>query len=77
MISGPKPGDVLLRGSLDCGFYLVDPFTDETIVRDLPSIAAAVEATGGRRAAETWQQRFDVRGRPIGDPFRWSQPFKF
>jgi hypothetical protein len=76
MTNTPKPGDVLLRGSLDSGFYLVDPVCDEVLARNLPTIAAAVEVARTRRA-EVWQQHVDFRGRPMGDPFRLLRQFEW
>ena len=73
---GPTSSDVLLRGSTDGGFYLVDPTTETVIVKGLASIPAAIEAARSHGAAEIWQQHVDFRGRPLGDPFRLFRQFK-
>jgi hypothetical protein len=73
---GPTSSDVLLRGDVNGGFYLVDPTTEHVLVKGLPSIAAAIEAARMHGAAEIWQQHVDFRGRPLGDPFRLFRQFR-
>ena len=73
-MQGPVAGDVILRGSIEDGFELVDAVSERSLVRNLLSIAAAVEAARVRGAPQIWQQIVDRRGRPMGEPFRLFQP---
>ena len=76
MNTNPKPTDALLIGTVDTGFLLLHPITRQPIAKDLPSIAAAVEAARVHGIDEIWQQHVDFRGRPLGDPFRLLRQFK-
>jgi hypothetical protein len=66
----PQFGDVLLRGDGHWGFELVKAITHESIRKEIPSLAAAVEIARAQGAGIIWQQSFDNRGRPLGDPVR-------
>ena len=72
-MKSPQPADVLLRGSDDTGFELVHPDTLDRIHGPFPNMFAAVEAARGI-GAKVWQQSFDNRGRPLGEPFRLLRP---
>jgi hypothetical protein len=64
----PPAGDVLLRGSDDTGFELVNPHTLDRVDGPFVTMFAAVQAARAL-GAQVWQQSFDNRGRPLGDPF--------
>jgi hypothetical protein len=64
----PQADDVLLRGSDETGFELVNPLTLNRVHGPFLTMVAAVEAARGL-GAKVWQQSFDNRGRPLGDPF--------
>jgi hypothetical protein len=66
----PGHGDVLLRGDGHAGFELVRAVTHELIEDKIPSLDAVVEVARYHGAATVWQQSFDNRGRPLGDPVR-------
>jgi len=70
MVVSPKLGDVLLRGTPDTGFVLVDAVTLQHVAGPLPSLPAAVEAAQRHGAPAIWQQAVDNRGRPLGELFR-------
>ena len=69
----PQAGDVLLRGSDDTGFELVNPHTLDRVDGPFVSMFAAVEAARAL-GTKVWQQSFDNRGRPLGDPFPLLRP---
>ena len=73
-MQGPTAGDVILRGSMEDGFELIDAMSERSLVRRLGSIAEAVEVARERGAPQIWQQIVDKRGRPMGDPFRLFNP---
>ena len=68
MLTGPRPGDLLIRNTLNERFEIVDaagnhvagPFESFDAAR----FRAVIEARGGA----VWQQAFDVRGLPLGEP---------
>ena len=63
----PKTGDLLLRGSNQDGFVVLDAVTREALSTALPILEALAFAKvhGGSRV---WQQQLDFRGRGIGQP---------
>jgi hypothetical protein len=70
----PKSGDLFLRGDASLGFELIDAITHAIIESRLPTVQAAIQAATLRGAGTIWQQAFDNRGRPLGDPFRLPSP---
>lgn len=66
----PRFSDVLLRGDSHGGFELLKAVTHEPIQTNLPSVEAAIEVARAQGAGVVWQQSFDNRGRPLGDPVR-------
>ena len=62
----PEPGDVLLRGSAEHGYFLVDPCTHELVAGPVGSVVAAL-ALAALHTATVWQQSVDNRGRALGD----------
>jgi hypothetical protein len=73
-IDGPKRGDVFLRGDVVQGFHILEAITLQPIVGPVPTIEAAVEAARLHGAGTIWQQTLDLRGRPLGAPFRLLRP---
>ena len=64
---------MLLRGSHDTGFELVNPDTLGRVRGPFATMLAAIEAARGV-GAKVWQQSFDNRGRPLGDAFPLVSP---
>jgi hypothetical protein len=65
----PKRGDVLLRGSTESGFVVLDATNRKSL--SAPLALREVIALARQHGAKTiWQQHLDERGRPIGEPFR-------
>jgi hypothetical protein len=68
MATGPQPGDLIIRTTLNAQFdvvtadgrHLAGPFDSFLTAH----VCARVEAKG----AFVWQQVTDLRGRPLGDP---------
>jgi hypothetical protein len=75
-MGAPKRGDVFLRGDVEQGFHIVDATTLKPIAAAVPTVEAAVEVARLHGAGAIWQQTFDNRGRPLGDPFRLMRPPK-
>ena len=74
-MSVPHIDDVLLRACPSGpGFELVHPTTFGRLAGPVATIFAAVEAARSLGANAIWQQSFDNRGRPLGDPFRLLRP---
>jgi hypothetical protein len=67
----PRPGDVLLRGSLESGFIVQDALSRKPF-GTVGSFADAIQLAQERGASCIWQQHLDDRGRSIGPPFRIS-----
>jgi hypothetical protein len=68
MLTGPRPGDLLIRNTLNERFEIVDadghhvagPFDSFVAAR----LRAVIESKGGA----VWQQPFDLSGLALGDP---------
>ena len=67
----PESGDVLLRGSHATGFVVRDAVTRELISWSVDLKTALVVARE-RGAPTVWQQLTDDRGRPLGQPRRFT-----
>ena len=69
MLSGPQPGDLFIRNTLNERFEILDadgqhvagPFESF----DAAHFRARIESKGG----VVWQQMFDLAGRALGEPF--------
>lgn len=64
-----KRGDVVLRGSLETGFVVIDAITREFLTSPV-SVVEAWQFAQKRGADQIWQQQLDDRGRPLGQPIR-------
>ena len=60
--------DVILRGSIDGNFHVVDAISRAPIVGPLPLTAALAYAR--ELGARIFQQAVDLRGRAMGEPVR-------
>ena len=69
-VLSPQTGDILLRGSFDAGFELLDPQTLQPIIEGRRSISEAIAIARKHRASMLWQLNTDERGRTIGEPLR-------
>jgi hypothetical protein len=68
-MGSPKPGDILLRGSLDAGYTLVDLTTGKPISEGFfTELRVALNAALDSGASSVWQENLDNRGRPLGPP---------
>jgi hypothetical protein len=67
---GPQTGDILLRGSFDSGFELLDPQTSRPLIGGRHSISAAIAFAREHQAPMLWQLNTDERGRTLGEPLR-------
>ena len=70
LTTGPRSGDVLVRGDGHGGFDLLKAVTYEPIQTNLSTVEAAIEVARARGAGMIWQQPFDNRGRALADPIR-------
>jgi hypothetical protein len=68
--TAPEAGDLLLRGSFQRGFELLDAVTKQPIIDGMLSITRAIAVARARGARALWQMNIDQRGRPFGEPFR-------
>ena len=71
-VLGPQTGDILLRGSFDSGFELLDPRTSQPLIEGRHSISAAIAFAREHRAPMLWQLNTDERGRIFAEPLRLS-----
>ena len=63
----PTTGDLLLRGSSENGFAVLDAVTDEMLTTTLPLLDALAFARN-HGAHRIWQQHLDSRGRGTSQP---------
>ena len=63
-----SPEGIILRGSFDAGYTLVDATTGEPISGVFTELQDAVTAAVNSGAATIWQEHLDNRGRPLGPP---------
>ena len=68
-MSEPRPGDLILRGSLSEGFLLLDATSRDCLAGPL-LLMEALTAAKARGASVVWQEIVDERGRPVGPPAR-------
>ena len=68
----PQPGDLLIRGTAPDRFELVDAVSLTLVDGPFQNLQTALAAAIAREAPAIWQQNFDERGRPLGDPFQWT-----
>ena len=59
-------GDVVLRGSVEAGYTLVDLLTGEPLSEAFSELEVAVAVAIERGAATIWRENLDNRGRPVG-----------
>jgi hypothetical protein len=69
-ILSPRAGDILLRGSFESGFELLDAATFQHVNGGRHSISEAIVFARQRGAEAIWQLNTDDRGRTVGEPFR-------
>ena len=67
-MASPTPGDIIVRGSLEVGYTLVDLTTGERISEVFSDLGVAVETALESGAVAIWSQNLDNRGRPLGPP---------
>ena len=63
----PEAGDVVLRGSTNHGYQIVDAISHRLLGGPVASVTAALELAAQHGATTVWQQSVDNRGRPLGD----------
>jgi hypothetical protein len=68
-MSLPKLGDVILRGSAETGFMVVDAVTRKSLAGPAP-LEQAIQLAKDSGAIAIWQENTDERGRAMGLPFR-------
>ena len=66
----PQHGDILIRPTVAGGFELVDAVSHAFIGGPFDVALTAIAAARLAQPRAIWQQQFDARGRPIGDPVR-------
>jgi hypothetical protein len=68
----PTTGDVILRGSIDGSFRVLDAIRKDRVAGplQLKDAVAFVRRCGARHI---FQQVVDERGRPMGDPWRLAR----
>ena len=69
-VVAPEPGDLVLRGSFDHGFELLDGETMRPVVSGVHSLPMVLTIAKERRPGALWQLNVDDRGRPVGIPLR-------
>jgi hypothetical protein len=74
MHSARRAGGILIRGTSQNGFQLIDMPTGEYIAGPFQFLPVALAAARARRPRAIWQQSVDHRGRPLGEPYRLPQP---
>lgn len=67
MLTLPTQGDILLRGSRERGFQLLDYVSGETVVGEL-DLDDAIDVALSMTAGAVWQQNLDAYNRPLGSP---------
>jgi uncharacterized protein YqjF (DUF2071 family) len=68
MLTGPQPGDLLIRNTLNERFEIVDADGNHVAGPFESFVAARFRALIESKGGAVWQQAFDVRGLPLGDP---------
>jgi hypothetical protein len=66
----PAAGDIVIRGTTQDRFELVQAVTGRYIAGPFEYFPVAVAAARARGPHAIWQQSVDHRGRLLGDPFR-------
>ena len=69
-VLSPRAGDILLRGSFESGFELLDAETSQHVTDGRHSISEAITFARQHGADAIWKLNTDERGRTSGDPFR-------
>lgn len=62
------PEGIILRGSLERGYTLVDFSTGEQISEVFAELQPAIDAALNSGATTIWQENLDNRGRALGPP---------
>ena len=70
IIVSPRAGDIMLRGSFDGGFELLDAETMRHVSDGRHSISDAITFARQQGADAIWQLNADDRGRALGEPLR-------
>jgi hypothetical protein len=68
-VAFPSVRNVILRGSTETGFMLINAVTAHRIAGPVP-LQRAIEVARQHGAAVIWQENLDDRGRSLGSPFR-------
>jgi hypothetical protein len=74
MHSAPRGGDIVIRGTSESGFQLVDAVTGKYIAGPFQYFPVAIAAARARRPDTIWQQSVDHRGRLLGEPLPLPLP---
>ena len=72
-MSIPQSGDIVIRGTTDEGYEVVEAITDKRIGGHFQTLAVALAFARERMdggAGTIWQQSVDHRGRLLGAPLR-------
>ena len=70
-MSAPQLGDIVIRGTTNDGFELVEAVTSTRIVGTFQTFAVALASARTRvDGGAIWQQSVDHRGRLLGGPLR-------
>jgi hypothetical protein len=68
-MSNPQLGDLVIRGTTNDGFEVVEAITSKRIAGPFQTLAVALaSARTSVDGGAIWQQSVDHRGRPLGDP---------
>lgn len=65
-----QAGDVLIRGTTESGFLLLEADTFKQVAGPFEYFTTAIAAARARRPRGIWQQSVDHRGRLLGAPLR-------
>ncbi len=68
MLTSPQPGDLLIRNTLNERFEIVDADGHHVAGPFESFVAAHFRALIESKGGAVWQQAFDDRGLPTGDP---------
>ncbi len=68
--AGPQAGDIVVRGSFQAGFEVLEALTLHPVVEGVRSISEAIHLARERGAAALWHLNTDDRGRALGPPLR-------
>ena len=68
MLTSPQPGDLLIRNTQNERFEIFDAVGHHVAGPFESFVAAHFRALIESKGGAVWQQAFDVRGLPLGEP---------